>query len=85
MALALAVRVRPDGYREVLSWDIGHVEYGAFWTALIRQLVRRGLREVHPVTSDAREGPKKALCGGRYLHKWPAILELAMRFEPATC
>jgi len=48
-------------------------------------LAPRPLREVHPVTSDAREGPKKALCGGRYLHKGPAILELAMGFEPATC
>lgn len=61
MALVLAVKVRPDGYREVLGWDIGHVEYEAFWTAFLHQLVRRGLREVHPVTRDAHEGLKEAM------------------------
>jgi len=61
MALVLAVGVRADGYREVLGWDIGHTENQAFWAEFLRQLVRRGLREVRLVTSDAHEGLQKAI------------------------
>ena len=61
MALVLAVGVREDGYREVLGWDIGHTEDRAFWAEFLRRLVRRGLREVCLVTSDAHEGLKKAI------------------------
>jgi transposase-like protein len=61
MALVLAVGVREDGYREVLGWDIGHTEDEAFWAEFLRRLVRRGLRGVRLVTSDAHEGLKKAI------------------------
>jgi transposase-like protein len=61
MALVLAVGVREDGYREVLGWEIGPTEEEAFWTAFLRKLVRRGLRGVRIVTSDAHEGLKKAI------------------------
>jgi len=61
MALVLAVGVREDGYREVLGWEIGHTEEEAFWTEFLRKLVRRGLRGVRIVTSDAHEGLKKAI------------------------
>jgi putative transposase len=61
MALVLAIGVREDGYREVLGWDIGHAEDEVFWTEFLRQLVRRGLRGVRVVTSDAHEGLKKAI------------------------
>lgn len=61
MALVLAIGVREDGYREVLGWDIGHTEDEVFWTEFLRKLVRRGLRGVRIVTSDAHEGLKKAI------------------------
>jgi hypothetical protein len=61
MALVLAIGVREDGYREVLGWEIGHTEEEAFWTEFLRKLVRRGLRGVRIVTSDAHEGLKKAI------------------------
>lgn len=61
MALVLAVGVREDGYREVLGWEIGHAEDEVFWTEFLRKLVRRGLRGVRIVTSDAHEGLKKAI------------------------
>lgn len=61
MALVLAVGVREYGHREVLGWDIGHAEDEIFWVEFLRRLVRRGLREVRLVTSDAHEGLKKAI------------------------
>jgi len=61
MALVLAIGVREDGYREVLGWDIGHTEDEVFWTEFLRKLVRRGLRGVRIVTSDAHEGLRKAI------------------------
>jgi len=61
MALVLAAGVRADGYRETLGWDIGHAEDKPFWAEFLRRLVRRGLREVHLVTSDAPEGLTKAI------------------------
>ena len=61
MALVLAIGVREDGNREVLGWEIGHTEDEVFWTEFLRQLVRRGLRGVRLVTSDAPEGLKKAI------------------------
>jgi transposase-like protein len=61
MALVLAVGVREDGYREVLGWEIGHAEDEGFWVEFARQLVRRGLRGVRLVTSDAHGGLRKAI------------------------
>ncbi len=61
MALVLGIGVREDGYRQVLGWDIGHTEDEAFWCEFLRKLVRRGLRGVRIVTSDAHEGLKKAI------------------------
>jgi transposase-like protein len=61
MALVLGIGVREDGYREVLGWEIGNTEDEAFWAEFLRQLVRRGLRGVTLVTSDAHEGLKRAI------------------------
>lgn len=60
-ALVLAIGVREDGYREVLGWEVGYTEDQAFWTAFLRQLVRRGLRGVRLVISDAHEGLRQAI------------------------
>jgi len=61
MALVLAIGVRDNGEREVLGFDIGLCEDGAFWTGFLRGLVARGLRGVELVISDAHEGLKQAI------------------------
>ena len=45
-ATAVAVGVTADGERHVLGIDAGASEDGAFWTAFLRSLVRRGRRGV---------------------------------------
>jgi putative transposase len=40
---------------------VGPSEDRAFWTAFLRSLVKRGLRGVRLVTSDAHEGLKQAI------------------------
>ena len=61
MAVVVAIGVRQTGEREVLGWDIGPSEDGAFWQAFLRGLVTRGLRGVKLVISDAHGGLKAAI------------------------
>ncbi|GGC94801.1 hypothetical protein GCM10010994_60650 [Chelatococcus reniformis] len=61
MAVIVAVGVNSDGRREVLGMDIGPSEAETFLTAFLRKLVRRGLRSVKLVISDAHEGLKAAV------------------------
>jgi putative transposase len=49
------------GEREVLGFDVGPSEDGAFWTSFLRSLVARGLCGVRLVTSDAHRGLKSAV------------------------
>jgi transposase-like protein len=60
VAVIVAVGVNSDGRREVLGMDIGPSEAETFWAAFLRKLVRRGLRGVKLVISDAHEGIKAA-------------------------
>lgn len=60
VAVTLAVGVNTDGRREVLGMAIGASEAEPFWTEFLRGLVRRGLRGVKLVISDAHEGIKAA-------------------------
>jgi transposase-like protein len=60
-ATVVAVGVSSEGERQVLGIDIGPSEERAFWTAFLRSLVKRGLRGVRLVTSDAHEGLKQAI------------------------
>lgn len=61
MATVVAIGVTVDGERQVLGVDAGPSEDAAFWTVFLRSLVKRGLRGVRLVISDAHEGLKKAL------------------------
>jgi transposase-like protein len=61
MAVVVAVGVREEGHREVLGFDVGAGETCEFWLDFLRSLVRRGLRGVHLVISDAHEGLRRAL------------------------
>jgi transposase-like protein len=60
-AVVIAVGVRTSGERDVLGYDVGPSEEGAFWQQFLRSLVARGLRGVQLVISDAHEGLKGAL------------------------
>jgi putative transposase len=60
-AVVVATAVRADGHREVLGFDVGDSEDGAFWTAFLRSLKARGLHGVQLVISDAHEGLKQSI------------------------
>ena len=60
-ATVVAVAVTQEGERQVLGVDVGPSEDRAFWTAFLRSLVKRGLRGVRLVISDAHEGLKQAI------------------------
>jgi putative transposase len=61
-AVVIAVGVKAQsGEREVLGFDVGPSEDGAFWSAFLRSLVARGLGGVRLVTSDAHRGLKRAV------------------------
>ena len=57
----IATGVTGDGRREVLGFDVGDSEDGAFWTAFLRSLKARGLSGVQLVISDAHTGLKPAI------------------------
>ncbi len=60
-AVVVATAVRADGHREVLGFDVGDSEDGAFWTAFLRSLKARVLHGVQLIISDAYEGLKHAI------------------------
>ena len=60
-ATVVAIGISEEGERRVLGLDVGPSEDRAFWTAFLRSLVKRGLRGVRLVVSDAHEGLKHAL------------------------
>jgi putative transposase len=60
-AVVVATGVAADGRREVLGFDVGDSEDGAFWTAFLRGLKTRGLSGVQLVISDAHAGLKAAI------------------------
>jgi putative transposase len=61
VACVVAVGVTVNGERHVLGVDCGPSEDEAFWTRFLRDLVRRGLKGVRLVVSDAHEGLKAAV------------------------
>jgi putative transposase len=60
-AVVVATGVAADGHREVLGFEVGDSEDGAFWTAFLRSLKTRGLSGVQLVISDAHAGLKAAI------------------------
>ena len=55
-ATVVAVGVTSDGERQVLGIDVGPSEDRAFWTAFLRNLVKRSLRGVRLVTLRCARG-----------------------------
>ncbi len=61
VAVIIAVAVSTNGGREILGMRAGPSEVEPFWTDFLRSLMRRGLRGVKLVISDAHEGLKAAV------------------------
>ena len=61
VAAIIAVAANTEGKREIVGLHIGPSEAETFWAAFLKSLVRRGLRQVKLVISDAHEGLKSAI------------------------
>jgi putative transposase len=61
VAAIIAVAVSAEGKREIVGLGLGPSEAEAFWSAFLKGLLRRGLRGVKLVISDAHEGLKHAI------------------------
>ena len=61
VAAIIAVAVDTEGRREIVGLGLGPSEAEPFWSAFLKGLVRRGLKGVKLVISDAHEGLKQAV------------------------
>jgi len=67
VATVVAIGVTLTGERTVLGAQTGPSEDHQFWVAFLRQLVKRGLKGVRLVISDAHEGLRQAIA--KVLHE----------------
>ena len=61
VAAIIAVAVNSEGKREIVGLHIGPSEAETHWATFLKSLVRRGLRGVKLVVTDAHEGLKAAI------------------------
>src|SRR4051795_3881460 len=61
VAAIIAVAAYTDGKREIVGLHIGPSEAETLWAGFLKSLLRRGLRGVKLVISDAHEGLKAAI------------------------
>lgn len=61
VAAIIAVAVNTEGRREIVGLHIGPSEAEPFWAGFLKSLLRRGLKGVKLVISDAHEGLKAAI------------------------
>ena len=61
VAAIVAVAVDAEGRREIVGLGLGPSEAETFWSGFLKGLVKRGLRGVKLVISDAHEGLKHAI------------------------
>jgi transposase-like protein len=61
VAAIIAVAVDSEGRREIVGLHLGPSEAETFWATFLRSLVKRGLKGVKLVISDAHEGLKAAI------------------------
>jgi transposase-like protein len=61
VAAIIAVAANTEGRREIVGLHIGPSEAETFWSAFLKSLLRRGLKGVKLVVSDAHEGLKGAI------------------------
>jgi putative transposase len=84
MATVVAVGVSTEGWRQVLGIAAGPSEDRAFWTQFLRSLVRRGLKGVVLVISDAHEGLRQAVATVLHGASWQRCRVHFMRNLLAT-
>ena len=61
VAAIIAVAANTHGKREIVGLHIGPSEAETFWAGFLKSMLRRGLRGVKLVISDAHEGLKAAI------------------------
>jgi len=61
VATVVAIGVSATGERRILGAQTGQSEDHQFWVAFLRSLIRRGLKGVRLVISDAHEGLRQAI------------------------
>jgi transposase-like protein len=61
VAAIIAVACNAEGRRQIIGLHIGPSEAETFWSGFLRSLVKRGLKGVKLVISDAHEGLKAAI------------------------
>ena len=61
VAAIIAVAVDTEGRREIVGLHLGPSEAETFWSTFLKRLLKRGLRGVKLVISDAHEGLKAAI------------------------
>jgi putative transposase len=61
VAAIIAVAVNMEGRREIVGLGIGPSEAEPFWSAFLKGLVKRGLKGVKLVISDAHDGLRLAI------------------------
>jgi putative transposase len=61
VAAIIAVAVSTDGRREIVGLGIGPSEAEPFWSSFLKGLVKRGLKGVKLVVSDAHDGLRHAI------------------------
>lgn len=59
IAVIIAIVFNAERRREVLGLDIGISEAGLMWTEFLRKWMRRGLRGVKLVVSDAMKASRR--------------------------
>jgi transposase-like protein len=57
----IAVAVTTEGRREIVGLGLGPSEAEPFWSAFLKGLVKRGLKGIKPVISDAHDGLRHAI------------------------
>src|SRR5213080_4272691 len=61
VSVAAIIAVAAEGRREIVGLHLGPSEAETFWTTFLKGLLRRGLKGVKLVVSDAHEGLKAAI------------------------
>jgi putative transposase len=61
VAAIIAVAVNTDGRREIVGLGLGPSEAEPFWSSFLKGLVKRGLKGVKLVISDAHDGLRHAI------------------------
>lgn len=61
VAAIIAVAANTDGRREIVGLGIGPSEAEPFWASFLKSLVKRGLKGVKLVISDAHDGLRHAI------------------------